>query len=386
MVFNDLTDYHKFIVSRWAYSVGEPIISDAEYQLLLEAMQASRPNDEYVLRTWSDDPCPVGLLRNIGREDLINKVTLTDKTTSIKSLGSFAVIQRELSLVDSDGTMSMKHDGWNIQSNYYECVRVNTHTRGRSSDVVDVSVLNDRIPKKIPAPGKVKVVMELTCPKKNFIFCAQKFGNVSERSAVSTLLAHPEYADLLDFHAIDVHGYDVAPADKFKLLESWGFPVPSWYSVRSYDDVLLALEHLSEEAKEYGWPTDGAVYDGDIRRALRVLHWEEPIYQSYVTGYLEQYGANRISPSIVIEPVLRNGTNQRRVNITNWQRIMNFNLQPGAPVAFRVASESNAAFDEQATRLLHQTYEGRWEEFQELIKENERLARERWTQYISESV
>lgn len=386
MVYNELTDYHKFIVARWAYSVGEPIISDPEYQLLLEAMQATRPNDEYVLRSWSDDPCPVALLKTIGREDLIHKVILTDRTTSIKSLGSFAAIQSDLYSIDCSGTLSMKHDGWNIQVNYYDTKLVNVHTRGRASDAVDVSILNKRLPKNIPHEGKVKVVLELTCSKKNFLICAQKFGNVSERSAVSTLLAHPECECLLDFHAIDIHGIDVSPAEKFKLLESWGFPVPLWYAVENYSDLLTALEQLSLEAPKYAWPTDGAVYDGDIRRALRVLHWEEPIYQSYVTGYLEQYGANRISPSIYIEPILRKGTNQRRVNITNWQRIMLFNLQPGAPVAFRVASESNAAFDEEATKLLHKTYEGRWEEFQELVKENERLARERWSQYISESV
>lgn len=383
MGYNELSDYHKFIVSRWAYSVGEPIISDPEYQLLLEAMQATRPDDEYVQRSWSDDPCPTGLLKTIGREDLINKVTLTDKTASIKSLGSFAVIQSELSLVEKPGTLSMKHDGWNVQANYYNGKLVNVHTRGRSSDVVDVSKLSRFVRPTIPFEGRVKIVFELTCPKSSFSFCARTFGNVSERSAVSTLLAHPEHLDKLALHAIDIHGVTVEPENKFKVLKELGFETPMWYRVETYDDVMNALEQLSNEKAQYEFPTDGAVYDGDVRRALRVLAWEEPIYKSYVTGYLEQYGANRISPSICIEPVLRNGTNQRRVNITNWQRIMMFNLQPGAPVAFRVASESNAAFDEQATRLLHETYKGRWEEFQELVKENERLARERWSQYIS---
>lgn len=383
MVFNNLSAYHKFIVSRWAYSVGEPVISDSEYQILLETMQATMPDDPYVNRSWSDDPCPVELLRQIGREDLIHKVTLTDKTNSIPSLGSFAMIQRELHLVNSPGTLSMKHDGWNIQANYYEKKLVNVHTRGRASDVVDVSKLSKFIPQTIPADGKVKVVMELTCPKSNFGFCARTYGNVSERSAVSTLLAHPEHLSLLTMHAIDVHGLTISPQHKFKLLQEWGFQVPMWYEVETYEDIMDALESLSAAVPIYEFPSDGAVYDGEIRRALRVLAWEEPIYKSYVVGYLEQYGANRISPSICIEPVLRNGINQRRVNITNWQRIINFNLQPGAPVAFRIASDANAAFDEESTRLLHKTYEGKWREFQELVQENERLSRERWSQYIS---
>ena len=383
MVFADLSDYKKFIVARWAYSVGEPVMSDAEYQKLLEMIQVTRPDDEYVKRTWSDDPCPTQLLQLIGRTDLIHKVVLTDRTVSIKSLGSFAEVQRDLYYITEPGTLSMKHDGWNIQANYFGGKLVNIVTRGRSSDAVDVSKLSNRVPQNIPITDKVKVVLELTCPKRHFPFCASKFGNVSERTAVSTLLSKSEYLHLLEMHAIDVHGITVTPTEKFKLLQSWGFEIPTWYEVVTYDDLLVALQQLNVDAASYGSPTDGVVYDGEIRRALRVLHWEEPIYQSFVVGYKEMYGANRISPSIVIEPVLRKGINQRRVNITNWQRIMLFNLRPGAPVAFRIASDSNAAFDEETTRLLHKTYEGRWEDFQEMVRENERLAREQWSQYVS---
>lgn len=383
MGFNDLSPYNKYIVSRWAYSVGKPVISDAEYQILRDTMKQMYPTDVYVTRTWSDDPCPVELLQQIGRKDLIETVTLTDRTTSIESLGNLSEIRRDLENISTPGTLSMKHDGWNIQANYYNENLVNVHTRGRSSDVVDVSFLRERFPQKIPVGDKVKVVCELTCPKKNYLFCARTYGNVNERSAVSTLLAHPEHHDLLEFHAVDVHGISIPPDVKFNVLKAWGFETPAWFPVTTYDELLNALNTLSEEEASYGSPTDGAVYDGELRRALRVFAWEEPIFKSYVTGYLEQFAANRISPSVCICPVFRKGVNQKRVNLTNWQRIIMYDLEPGAPIAFKIASDAIAAFDEYSTKLLHDQYLGRWAEYKEMIDENERLVRTEWKQLLS---
>lgn len=374
--YSQLSTRDKFIVSRWAYSVGNPIISDAEYTSLLNAMTATAPNDEYVLRSWSSDPCPTELLKSIGRDDLIQSIILADKTESIPSLNTDLEVKRELGNVTKPGTLSMKHDGWNIQANYYNGSLVNVMTRGRSSDAVDVSKLQSRFPNTIPSNNKIKIVCELTISKENYKFCASMFGNVSERSAVSTVLARPEYHYLLSFHAFDIHGYTI-PEDKnkFEVLSEWGFETPDWYRVTDYNSILIALQELSDKKEGYGSPTDGAVYDGELRRAIRLLAWEEPIYKSYVTGYLEQYGPYRISPSVLIKPILRGGTTQRRLSMTNWQRIFDYNLRPGAPLAFRIASSATADFDEEATKLLQQEYEGRWDVFAKIVDENEEISK-----------
>lgn len=382
MDLTQLSDRDLFILSRWAYSVGKPIITDAEYTALLQYMQSVNSNDEYVNRSWSSDPCPVDLCKKAGRSDLIADVVLSDKTESIPSLNTDYEVRSELMNISRPGTLSMKHDGWNIQANYYNGKIVNVVTRGRSSDAVDVSYIQDRMPLRIPAMGKVKVVSELTISKENFRFCHSMFGNVSERSAVSSVLSRTEYHHLLSFHAFDIHGVELQGQCKFEVLNEWGFPTPMYFKVKTYEDVLVALNELSESNVNYGYPTDGAVYDGDIRRAIRLLTWEEPIYKSFVIGYFEQYGPYRISPSVLIEPVLRKGTTQRRLSMTNWQRILDFNLQPGAPVAFRIASSATADFDEHTTLLLHKEYEDKWEEYQKEIKQNEEIARAQRALYL----
>lgn len=376
--FTELNNRDKFIISRWAYSVGKPIISDAEYNALLRYMQSNYPDDEYTNRSWSSDPCPLKLLNEIGRNDLVVNVVLGDKTESIPSLNTDYDVKLELGSFQGIGTLSMKHDGWHMQVNYYNGSLVNVRTRGRVSDAINADPLINYVPQTIPAMGAVRVSCEATISKENFKFCANMFGNVSERSAVSSVLARTEYTHLLSLNAFDIFGYDLQGRCKFEVLKEWGFSTPDWLYVKNYDDILTALKELSDRVPFYKEPTDGAVFDGHKRRAIRLLAWEEPIYYSFITGYIEKYNMYRISPSLVIYPVMRGGTTQRQINITNWQRIIENDLRPGSPVAFRIASSAIADYDDDATKLVRQEYNGRWEEFMERVKADEEVKKLNW--------
>lgn len=370
-----LSDIEQYTYARWAYSVGKPIISDPEYNLLERTVKGLYPDHPICNRSWSSDPCPTDLLIRLGRQDLIRAIVLSDKTESIPSLNSDYEFYTELGSINEVGTVSYKHDGWNIQANYFNGCIVNVQTRGRNTDSVDVSQLRERFPQTLPYTDKCKIVCELTVSKANFEFCKKQFGNVSERSTVSTLLARPEYFHLLDFHAFDIHGVDLEGKIKFEVLQECGFKTPEYIVVHNFNEIQRALQRLSDANSRYGSPTDGVVYDGSLRRAIRLLAWEEPIYYSYVTGYLEKYGPYRISPSVLIRPILRKGTTQKRLSLTNWPRIIEYNLAPGAPIAFRVASSAIADFDEQSTMHIQSLYSGRWEEFREIVDRNEEMAR-----------
>ena len=368
MELSQLSKRDKFILSRWAYSVGAPVMSDAEYNRLLEFMQEVYKDDEYVHRSWSSDPCPVELLKRVGREDLINVVVLADKTESIPSINDTYEFHSVFYSIKEPGTLSMKHDGWNIQGNYYNGKLVSLHTRGRYSDAIDASSLSKRFPQEIPVKDKCKVVCELTVSKANFAVCKSLFNNVNCRSAVSSVLARPEYHHLLDFHAFDIHGLKIDRTQKFQVLREWGFDTPLYVYTECYDDIVDGLKELSAANSGYSSPTDGAVYDGSMTKAIRLMAWEEPIYKSFVTGYEEKFNKYRISPTLEIYPIVRKGTTQRHLTITNWARIIEYDLQPGAPIAFRVASDAIADFDEESTVMLHKQYEGRWRTYAEHIK------------------
>lgn len=369
---SSVTDLEKYVIARWAYSIGKPIISDVEYNLLHTMMQATDPNNEYVQRSWSSDPCPTELLNKYNLGNLITAVVVTDKTESIPSLNSFAEIRQVYGELSEECTLSYKHDGWNFQVSYYNGRKIHSQTRGRTSDAMVVESLDSLLPERIDMMGKVTIIAEITASHSAFRFAKQKFGNVSQRGCVSTFLANREYAHMLSLHAFRIRSaYEIN--DHFKLLREWGYDTPMNTRVSSFSELMEKVKEYSDFNSQYDFPTDGLVVAGDITRALRVMAWEEPIHNSYITGYKEEFGPQYTSVGLEIFPIKLPNSEQKNIPATNLSRVIALNLQPGAPVAFRIASSAIADLDDESTKLLHKTYVGRWEEFQMKVEENERI-------------
>lgn len=369
-----MTDLEKYIIARWTYSLGHEWISNAEYQLLHNKMMATMPDNEYVKRSWSSDPCPSELLIRYNMPEYIKAVTITDKTESIPSLGSFAEIESLYKTLDSKATISYKHDGWNMQFDYYNGDLIWAQTRGRASNAKEAHDLMSHVPAHIPVSGKVKVVCECTVPNHLFPEVTRVVGNQYQRSAVSTLLARGgEYTKYLECHAFAIHGteYD---KDPLPVLKSWGFKVPAWKYIYSFDELMDAIREFDQDVYAYDSPTDGLVVSGVITRALRVMHWEEPIYKSYVLlddPYIEKYGAHRISVEARIYPIRLPNSVQRIIPVTNYQRVIDNNLRPGFPIAFQLKSHADADIDEVATKLLQEQYAGNYEAYRAMVESNE---------------
>lgn len=367
-----MSDLEKFIVSRWMYSIGEPIISDSEYTLLLAAIRSKYPDNEYVHRSWSSDPCPVDLLKKYGYDWAVKDIILSDKTESIPSINDIATLHSLYCNLNEESTLSYKHDGWNIQSAYYNGELVNIQTRGRASDAISAEALIEKVPKKISKMGMVKIAAEATVSDYNYRIVKGALNSRSQRGAVSSCLARKDFIKYLDLHAFSILT-DEQVMNPFPQLEEWGFQTPKWCTVRTYDELVKQMHEFSDYAESYGCPTDGLVLRNSVTRAIRLLHWEEPIYTTYAVGYDESYGAHRIGVKAVVKPVHMKNSTQRLVSCTNYQRIIDNNLRVGLPIAFRLSSMAIADLDEEATRLLQSEWAGREEEFRKWVDEREEL-------------
>ena len=371
-----MTDFERYILARWAYSVGEPVMDDASYNILHASIKARFPKSPYVTQSWSSDPCPVGLLEKYSLKHLVKAVVLSDKTESIPSLNTLIAVKQEYMSMHSPHRLSFKLDGWNIQASYYNGKPVNIQTRGRSTDAMDASVLMPLIPQSIPIMGKVLITMELVVPNSEFEFFKTRYGCVSQRGACSTALA--KGGEALQHIALRAHGIRaseaIPPHTKLSLLQNMGFQTPMSTIVNNYEELLAQIDNMTALKGTYPDPTDGLVCEGfDRVRAIRIKGWEEPIFQSYVLGYEEHYGPHAISIQLQIFPIKMANSTQRRLPATNIARIMSLRLMPGAPVAYRIASSAIADIDEEATLALQKQWEGREAEYRFQVEANESL-------------
>ena len=53
---------HRYILARWCYLMGEPLISDIEYDALERKLRSENPGEEFYFQSWSFDECPRELL------------------------------------------------------------------------------------------------------------------------------------------------------------------------------------------------------------------------------------------------------------------------------------------------------------------------------------
>ncbi len=370
-----MTDFERYVLARWAYSVGEPIMDDASYNVLQASMKARFPNSPYVLQAWSSDPCPVGLLEKYNYKHLIKAVVLSDKTESIPSLNTLIAVKSEYYSMRGKHRLSFKLDGWNIQASYYNGKLIHVQTRGRSTDAMDANILQPKLPQAVPIQGRVLVTLELVVPNGDFEYF-KSLGCTSQRGSCSTALARG--GEALEHVALIAHGIraptPIDPYTKLSVLKEMGFETPLSTIVDNYTALMEQVENMSTLKGGYPYPTDGLVCEGPDRvRAIRIKGWEEPIYQSYILGYHEHYGPHSISIQCDIFPIKLANSTQRVLPATNISRIMSLRLMPGAPVAFRIASSSIADIDEEATTALQKQWDGREAVYQFQVEANESL-------------
>lgn len=376
-----MTDFDRYVIARWSYSIGVSFIPDHEWQLLHEKFLADKEHCDFAKTSWSHDTCPTELLRKYNLTDLIKHVTINqDKSESIPSINTLIEASNICNNFIEPVVLSVKADGWNIQVDYYDGKLLQAKTRGRSSDAMQPHNIEPYLPQTIPVKNKVRVFGECVCPNKLFSLMKKEQGIVSQRNCVSTALANSKYTHMLEFRTFDVDILDnefPTQLDKLLTLKDWGFLTVD-YDV-SYSDHLFHVSKLAELKAQLSYITDGCVIrplkmPSQKKYALRIYDWAEPYYVSYVTGYTTSYAPLYISLQLQIYPIKTDrGSTQKVIDIDNLDRILTNNLLKGSPVAFTMKSHAIADIDTNLTRLLQERYKDRYEILHSKIEREEAL-------------
>lgn len=367
-----MTLQEKYVLARWCYAVGEPYLSDMEYRYIEDRIREEDPDNEYLARSWSDDPCPKELLVANGMEKLVRNVEFTYKSESIRSIFDEGEYRRQFMGLKEHTYVSFKIDGWNTQVNYYNGHVVSANTRGRSGNFMKADVIMKIVPQTIPFKGRVKITGEASIPKSKWNVYSRLTGNTSQRSSMSTVMANGDY-EYASFKAFHIQSDDTKfDRDPYELLVELGFDTPMRFECNDFASLDRVVRKLAARDEKYDFLTDGVVVENTHGQvALRIYRWEEASLRSYVTGYIENRGAYGDSMVVAICPVLREGVTRSKVSVTNIRYIVENNLRIGAPIAFDVRSAADAVLNTVKTQELQAMYAGRFADYRSMVDSQE---------------
>lgn len=359
---------NRFIISRWQYAIGEkPLMEDVEYNQFYPQYKMEFPDDEYSTRVWSEDPCPIDLLKAVNREDLIRKVEIVYGSESMASIRTIEELQSKFGNLSSRTRVSMKVDGWNTQVNYYNGVPISANSRGRTGNNKETNAILSAVPKRISLMGKVKFVGESSIPNEKWEIFKAETGNKDQRASMSTVFAQG-MTGMSNFAAFNIITEDEEFGDKYAKLKELGFETPKCMYVNNYQQLLKAIDILSKSKDRYHLLTDGLVVENDNTQiAVRLGAWAESDYLTYVTGYEQNHTPYGLSMVLLVKPIQIEGKEVSRVNITNISQIVQNKLRVGNPVAFVVRSSANPVINVSRSEQLFLEHQFSLDKYRQMI-------------------
>lgn len=372
-----------YVLSRYFYRIGEPVVSDAFYNQMEKIIREKYYDTfkDYLERTYDEDPIPYEFLEEMGvtpvvpttseeRRELYEYLN-EDKSFSIASVTSYEEAYeffRSLKNNQLDFSVSLKVDGVNTKSLYKDGCFALSLSRGRdegdSFDYTDneAKVLPPRFEtgqKLLKVTGESYVeddwLPELR--RKN----RKPNGYVSGKSsAISLLRVRHDDEDYkhLRTRVFSAEGIADTMEEMFNKLEEAGFDtvphfIKGWQEIPDNFDsfkVWLKQEVFDKiwEAGE-GIPSDGVVVEvNDLhwvgtqhnqyvsrQLALKFEQWSYQIYKGVIKDIKIEQRRVYKSVRVEIEPLRTSDGNQARIiNSFNPSILINNDLYVGKIVYF----------------------------------------------------
>lgn len=367
MYIEDLQE--RYIVSRWAYLCGEPIISDIEYDKTERNFKLLYPDDIHSKQPWSFDECPQELLKKYNLEHLICNPTMGYMAESIYSVNNQLEYYQTFKSLNQRSRLSFKIDGWNTRVSYFNGYLVKVESRGRSGNNLSMNNIARLFPPKIKYKCRVAITGELSIPNKVWKEFKELTGNEDQRASVRTALVRGDI-NYLAFCAFNIFIEDGSEIDdQYDLLQNLGFTTPRFIWVNNFEELEKGLKYMSYISHGYYYLTDGLVIENkNMQLAIRLGAWEEHAYRSYVIGYEENQGMYGTFLKVLCYPIKIGGKTFGRISVNNIAYIIENNLRKGYPIAFNKRSEANVVLDASETAQLQKQWSERLESYQAKIK------------------
>lgn len=374
MDLSEMNYHESYILARYMYCIGSPILTDATYDKLHDILVEKGELKEYTSRCYEDDPVPIGLLEKFGILRLQKETTKRDTSflaedlsTSIRKVESMEeTYQFFKKFRGASKIVSIKMDGVNIKSEIDKKELKLSLTRGRKAQGFDVTdAMLKLMPKNMFLPGRFVVTGEAFVPQQHLLHFKEKYDSSKHKttrtSALSILRRYQSYDDkdfeFLKFYAFYADGLGQTVEEMYKHLEDAGFCVPPYMLLEaepdSYDEFCIWLTEIMDRMYDLqlkaGLPADGLVIqlnDNSIQTkitnqyderqiAVKFSHWSSKIYDGVITSIIIEQRRVFCCCKVTIEPVITSdGCEAVVINTFNPSFLLNNNLKVGSTIQF----------------------------------------------------
>jgi DNA ligase (NAD+) len=347
------------------YVLDDPVVSDAEYDLLMRELAALE--DGFPDLVTADSPT-----QRVGAPpaDAFSPVTHLARMMSLDNVFDGDELQAWLERVErqapgADFVCELKIDGAGIALTYEDGVFVRGATRGDGTTGEDITA-NLRTIRSLPLrlqggniPSRLEVKGEAFMPRRSFEELNRRreeegqptFVNPRNAAAGSLRQLNPEVSasrrlDMLIYELAFLEGGET-PATHHGVLEQlgrWGFPVnDKWARARDRQEILAFCEGWIEQRDDLPYEVDGAVIKVDdlsLREHMgstsKAPRWavaykfpaEEKVTRLLdITINVGRTGA--LTPTAELEPVFVGGSTVARATLHNEDEIKRKGIKIG---------------------------------------------------------
>lgn len=331
------------------YKFDRPVLSDREYDLLMEELKALENATGVILSGSPTQTVPGEILEELTAVPHTKPMLSADKTKSVEDLVKFAGSCPVL--------LSWKMDGLTLVLRYENGKLKQAITRGTNGlvgeDVTHTVKTFLNVPLEIPEKGAFEVRGEGVISWANF----EKLNASLEEpythprnlaaGSVRKLDANESRKRYLEFFAFELVSDYLEPASKIgqqQFLEKNGFTVVPYVYLDVHgnaDEIRNAIE--SFQPKEFAYPVDGLIMEyEDIRygkslgatghheNRLIALKWADELFETkFVDLDVAVTRTGMVSLTGIFEPVTIDGAQVSRAYLHNYDNYLNLALGKG---------------------------------------------------------
>lgn len=377
-----------YILARYFYRIGKPIMQDNVYEKYVTWVKANpKGYEEYLERTYDDDPIPYDLLNELGvqaeepatpksckKQELMQYLN-EEKSLSIDSVTEYQAAFNfftSYKMQEKDLMISLKMDGVNAKTLYLDGKRELSLSRGRNGNSFDFTeTLESVLPRNIKsAANELKVYTECYVDYDYLSELKRKYNadkyKMAKSAAISLLRVQHQIEDYKHLHAvvINVEGLGEKTLEEtFRYMSDAGFEVPE-HKLIKYQEIpdtfsefckwlkLNVFDYMYERTK--GIPSDGIVvevndleYEGTIsgmyssrQLALKFEQWNFNYYEGIVEDIIWEQQRVFANCKLRIAPVNTKDAEARVINAFNMGVIIEEGITKGSKIYFERNSDA----------------------------------------------